>query len=51
VDVLNYGFSFFIEAFNEHQFIANGKVKDMALAFWKASKTDAREFNKWLKRK
>jgi len=51
VHVFEYGFSFFIEALNEHEIISNGKRKDTAIAMRIASRADEKAWKKFMKRK
>ena len=50
VNVLEYGFSYFIAALNEHQIIQGQTKKILALAM-RASKLKDKDFKKFLKRK
>jgi hypothetical protein len=49
--VFEYGFTFFIEAMNEHQIISNEKRKDLAIAMRVASRANEKGWKQFLKRK
>lgn len=48
---MDYGFSFYIHAINEHELIRNRNMKEIAMAVRMANHGDKKEWRKFLKRK
>ena len=50
-NVLDYGYSFFVDALNEHEYIKYEKLKDTAYAFRVAQFADEKTWRNFLRRK
>lgn len=48
---MDYGFSFYLHAMNEHELIRNRNMKEIAIAVRIAQHADKKDWKKFLKRK